>query len=88
LLAELKLGVEMIPDHDSSDDSRKDGEGLIMPRKPQNPCIESDDHKSLHRELMFNKKVSRKSHSICITCSNVRLSLKRASLPSSLARRG
>ncbi|XP_059471167.1 ensconsin [Neocloeon triangulifer] len=57
--SKLKLGVEMIPDHDGSEDIRKDGEGLIMPRKPANPCLDSDDHKSLHRELMFNKKVGK-----------------------------
>jgi len=32
-------------------------EGLILPRKPQNPCLESSDHKNLHRELLFNKKM-------------------------------
>lgn len=32
-------------------------EGLILPRKPQNPCLESQDRQSLHRELMFNKKM-------------------------------
>ncbi|XP_065352709.1 uncharacterized protein LOC135947715 [Cloeon dipterum] len=55
--SQLKLGVEMIPDHDGSEDARKDGEGLIMPRKPANPCLESDDRKNLHREIMFNKKL-------------------------------
>ncbi|GFG32742.1 hypothetical protein Cfor_12155, partial [Coptotermes formosanus] len=34
-------------------------EGLIVPRKPQNPCIESSDHKNLHRELLFNQKIGK-----------------------------
>jgi len=32
-------------------------EGLILPRKLQNPCIESTDHKNLHKELLFNQKM-------------------------------
>ena len=31
-------------------------EGLIVPRKPRNPCIESTDRRNLHRELQFNWK--------------------------------
>lgn len=30
---------------------------LIMPKKLANPCLESADHKSLHRELLFNQKM-------------------------------
>lgn len=33
------------------------GEGLIMPRKLQNPCVDSKDHQNLHRELLFNQKM-------------------------------
>ncbi|KAG8232784.1 hypothetical protein J437_LFUL013281 [Ladona fulva] len=36
-----------------------DPDGLILPRKPQNPCLESKDHKNLHRELLFNQKTGR-----------------------------
>lgn len=32
-------------------------DGLILPRKPYNPCMTSGNHKDLHRELMFNKKM-------------------------------
>lgn len=34
-------------------------EGLIMPRKPANPVLESSDHKNLHRELLFNQKIGK-----------------------------
>ncbi|KAK7866879.1 hypothetical protein R5R35_006042 [Gryllus longicercus] len=34
-------------------------EGLILPRKLHNPCLESNDHKNLHRELLFNQKVGK-----------------------------
>ncbi|PSN57571.1 hypothetical protein C0J52_00517 [Blattella germanica] len=34
-------------------------EGLILPRKPQNPYHESSDHKNLHRELLFNQKIGK-----------------------------
>lgn len=34
-------------------------EGLIVPRKPQNPCVESSDHKNLHKELLFNQKIGK-----------------------------
>ncbi|XP_067004253.2 uncharacterized protein [Anabrus simplex] len=34
-------------------------EGLILPRKPPNPCLESVGHKNLHRELLFNQKVGK-----------------------------
>lgn len=32
-------------------------EGLILPRKPQNPCVDDKDRQNLHRELLFNKKM-------------------------------
>lgn len=34
-----------------------DSDGLILPKKLMNPCLESKDRKDLHRELMFNNKV-------------------------------
>ncbi|XP_063230281.1 actin-associated protein FAM107A [Bacillus rossius redtenbacheri] len=34
-------------------------EGLILPRKPANPCLESSDHKNLHRELLFNHRIGK-----------------------------
>lgn len=35
------------------------GEGLILPRKLHNPCLESRDRKELHRELMLNQKIGK-----------------------------
>lgn len=34
-------------------------DGLILPRKPYNPCLTSTNHKDLHRELLFNQKIGR-----------------------------
>lgn len=34
-----------------------DEEGLVIPRKPVNPCLESTDRKSLHKEMLWNQKV-------------------------------
>ncbi|GLV34174.1 uncharacterized protein CBL_00104 [Carabus blaptoides fortunei] len=34
-------------------------DGLIMPRKPMNPCLESSDRQNLHRELLFNQKIGK-----------------------------
>lgn len=34
-----------------------DAQGLIVPKKLVNPCLESHSHQSLHRELMFNQKM-------------------------------
>lgn len=34
-----------------------DSDGLILPKKLMNPCLENKDRKDLHRELMFNNKV-------------------------------
>ncbi|XP_063703771.1 uncharacterized protein LOC134833392 [Culicoides brevitarsis] len=36
-----------------------DAQGLIVPKKLVNPCLESTDRQSLHRELMFNQKVGK-----------------------------
>lgn len=32
-------------------------DGLILPRKPYNPCLTSTNHKDLRRELLFNQKM-------------------------------
>ncbi|XP_044726751.1 protein FAM107B isoform X2 [Chrysoperla carnea] len=34
-------------------------EGLILPRKPLNPCLENPDRQNLHRELLFNQKIGK-----------------------------
>ncbi|XP_025415035.1 uncharacterized protein LOC112686806 [Sipha flava] len=34
-------------------------DGLILPRKPVNPCLTSADHQNLHRELLFNQKIGK-----------------------------
>ncbi|XP_066601015.1 uncharacterized protein [Prorops nasuta] len=34
-------------------------DGLILPRKPYNPCLTSSNHKDLHRELLFNQKIGK-----------------------------
>ena len=34
----------------------KDENGLILPRKLQNPCLESKPVKELHKQLRWNKK--------------------------------
>lgn len=34
-------------------------DGLILPRKPYNPCLTSNNHKDLRRELLFNQKIGR-----------------------------
>lgn len=36
-----------------------DSDGLILPKKIMNPCLESSDRKNLHRELMFNNKIGK-----------------------------
>ncbi|CRL01683.1 CLUMA_CG014902, isoform A [Clunio marinus] len=37
----------------------RDEEGLIVPRKLINPCLESSDRQNLHRELLFNQKIGK-----------------------------
>lgn len=41
----------------SSNSRRITEDGLIMPKKLINPCLESSDRQSLHRELLFNQKM-------------------------------
>jgi len=36
-----------------------DAQGLIVPKKLVNPCLESQSHQNLHRELMFTQKVGK-----------------------------
>lgn len=40
-----------------SSNTRTTEEGLILPKKLVNPCLESSDRQSLHRELLFNQKM-------------------------------
>ncbi|KAG5682002.1 hypothetical protein PVAND_011398 [Polypedilum vanderplanki] len=39
--------------------SRQNEEGLILPKKLINPCLESKDRQDLHRELLFNQKIGK-----------------------------
>ncbi|KAK9500605.1 hypothetical protein O3M35_001843 [Rhynocoris fuscipes] len=34
-------------------------DGLILPKRLHNPCLESADRKNLHRELMLNQKLGK-----------------------------
>ncbi|XP_062121197.1 protein FAM107B isoform X1 [Drosophila sulfurigaster albostrigata] len=36
-----------------------DSDGLILPKKLINPCMESTDRKELHRELKFNARIGK-----------------------------
>ncbi|EDW03272.1 GH14357 [Drosophila grimshawi] len=36
-----------------------DSEGLILPKKLINPCLENTDHRSLNRELKFNARIGK-----------------------------
>ncbi|KAG8183076.1 hypothetical protein JTE90_010899 [Oedothorax gibbosus] len=61
----------MIPEPDYGVDSEDSGkkslgngmrfseEGLVIPKKPQNPCLESSERQNLHRELLFNQKIGK-----------------------------
>ena len=40
-----------------SQNSTADPQGLIVPKKLVNPCLESQDRQNLHRELLFNQKL-------------------------------
>lgn len=35
----------------------RDSDGLIVPKKLVNPCLQSTDRQNLHRELLFNQKM-------------------------------
>lgn len=34
-----------------------DSQGLILPRKVFNPCLDSKDRQDLHKELLFNQRM-------------------------------
>ena len=47
-------------DHQNSEEISQrefDEEGIILPKKLINPCVESRDRQNLHRELLFNQKM-------------------------------
>lgn len=48
---------KMMPPMQHSQSGSTDSQGLIVPKKLINPCLESNDRQNLHRELMFNQKV-------------------------------
>lgn len=47
----------MMPPINHSQGVMTDSQGLIVPKKLANPCLESMDRQNLHRELMFNQKM-------------------------------
>ncbi|XP_055699359.1 protein FAM107B isoform X2 [Phlebotomus papatasi] len=49
----------MMPPLQSPSGVITDSQGLIVPKKLVNPCLESSDRQNLHRELLFNQKIGR-----------------------------
>lgn len=49
----------MMPPINHSQGAMTDSQGLIVPKKLANPCLESMDRQNLHRELMFNQKMGK-----------------------------
>ncbi|XP_055592013.1 uncharacterized protein LOC129743831 [Uranotaenia lowii] len=49
----------MMPPINGTSANGSDSQGLIMPKKLVNPCVESMDRQNLHRELMFNQKMGK-----------------------------
>ncbi|XP_021699817.1 protein FAM107B isoform X1 [Aedes aegypti] len=49
----------MMPPINHSQGVMTDSQGLIVPKKLANPCLESMDRQNLHRELMFNQKMGK-----------------------------
>lgn len=47
------------PTHNEAQLAHSNEDGLIAPRKLPNPCAESAERKSLHRELLFNQKIGK-----------------------------
>lgn len=45
--------------HNASQAVMTDAQGLIVPKKIMNPCVDSMDRQNLHRELMFNQKMGK-----------------------------
>ncbi|XP_042901581.1 protein FAM107B isoform X2 [Parasteatoda tepidariorum] len=68
-----KSGMIPEPDYGDSEESEKRNsrlcsnngavrfseDGLVIPKKPQNPCMESSERQNLHRELLFNQKIGK-----------------------------
>uniref|UniRef100_A0A1B0DCD2 Protein FAM107B n=1 Tax=Phlebotomus papatasi TaxID=29031 RepID=A0A1B0DCD2_PHLPP len=50
---------KMMPPLQSPSGVITDSQGLIVPKKLVNPCLESSDRQNLHRELLFNQKIGR-----------------------------
>ncbi|XP_059611428.1 protein FAM107B [Phlebotomus argentipes] len=50
---------KMMPPLHSPSGVITDSQGLIVPKKLVNPCLESTDRQNLHRELLFNQKIGR-----------------------------
>ena len=48
-----------------------DAQGLIVPKKIGNPCLESSDRQSLHRELLFNQKMFVKNYLLFLLIKNL-----------------
>lgn len=53
--------TRMMPpiNHSATQGVMTDAQGLIVPKKLINPCVESMDRQNLHRELMFNQKMGK-----------------------------
>lgn len=49
--------ADMMPPLYSPQGVSTDSQGLIVPKKIGNPCLESSDRQNLHRELLFNQKM-------------------------------
>nr|XP_018900982.1 PREDICTED: uncharacterized protein LOC109033031 [Bemisia tabaci] len=52
----------MIPDYSASgvmNGQQMNTDGLILPRKPHNPCMDSMERQNLHRELLLNQKIGK-----------------------------
>lgn len=45
--------------HPPTQGAMTDSQGLIVPKKLANPCLDSSDRQNLHRELMFNQKMGK-----------------------------
>jgi hypothetical protein len=48
--------VQVLDDHQGVTKVQLNQEGLVVPRKLSNPCKESRELKSLHREIRWNAK--------------------------------
>ncbi|KAG1683165.1 Protein FAM107B [Nymphon striatum] len=41
------------------DESRFTEEGLVLPKKINNPCLECTERQNVHKELLFNQKIGK-----------------------------